>query len=351
MNNSIVLLNCVLLVVYNLRAGVGAVVRCAPPPLLPPLPPPLPPHRLYACRVQRSQIEASIPREIPQDDFSCVDMYSRLQHDTKQWWRFTLVTPGQFGSMLTRLRAILPGDRRHPFHISLENRLLLTLHWLVQYPTCDDLSLQFGVSPAMVWRTQLSFAVALSVVQRHFCSDLCNPAAVERLRGRFRCFPAAIGIIDCTHHDREKPTKNQGIWYRRDIGHHTITTQIICDYTGKPIHVSAGYPGSCHDMRIFQDSGAAHLLRPGDRLLADQGYMKGPFISPYAQLDPSPEHQHFNKCLKEIRPRVEQTHRFLKRFRCLSTRWRHCIVLQPICVLAVAGICAEQLNDFPIYYE
>jgi hypothetical protein len=351
MDDLILLTNCASMTVHSIRVTVRTLVRCALVPLTAPLPPPQPLHRLYARRVQHSQIEACIPREIPLHDFSCVDMYSRLRHDAPQWWQFTLVTPHHFGLLIRRITAILPDDHRHPMRGSLENRLLLALHWMAHYSTCSNLALQFGVSVAVVWRTQSFFAAALSVVQRVFCSDLCDPAKVERLRGRIHLFPAAIGIIDCTHHDREQPMQNQRMWYRRDIGHHTITTQVICDYTGKPIHVSAGYPGSCHDMRIFQDSGVARLLRPGDKMMADQGYMKGPFISPYGQLDPIPSHQHFNKCLKRIRIRVEQTHRYLKRFRCLSARWRHSIELQPICVIAVAGLCAEQLNEYPIYHD
>jgi hypothetical protein len=99
-------------------------------------------------------------------------------------------------------------------------------------------------------------------------------------------------------------------------------------------------------MRVFKISGVGDLLGPHETLLADQGYMRGPFISPYDHQDGDPIHRHFNQQLSHYRIRVEQSIRTLKRWRALSTRWRGNIPSLSIAVVVVAGICAEQASEY-----
>ena len=182
---------------------------------------------------------------------------------------------------------------------------------------------------------------------RDQCSDLCLP---EKRSALPRCddFPAAIGIIDCTHHVIEQPHVNAQLYYRGDQGNCSITTQLVVSFTGKPIHVASGYPGSCHDLRVFRDSHVDDLMGEGEVLLADQGYLRGPFISPYDFQDTDPRHQYFNKRLSHYRVNIERTNRYIKRWRALSTRWRSRPSMLAQVVIAVAGICAEQIEAYPI---
>ena len=95
MDDTLLLATCVAMAVHSIRGTVHTLLRCSITPLAAPLPPPQPLQQLYARRVQHSQIEASIPREIPLHDFSCVDMSRR------EWT--CLVTPHHFEVLIRDL--------------------------------------------------------------------------------------------------------------------------------------------------------------------------------------------------------------------------------------------------------
>jgi len=280
-------------------------------------------------------------------------VYSTLRaRGEREWWRCTRVTHRHFIRLLSAIQPHCPDAAGHHRRCNPSNQLLLVIMWLAGYPTLQHLAMLFGVSESAVWRTVHYVLPALVVVVRSSACDLSNPALRASLP-RTPEFPQAIGIIDCTHHDIETPQSrlHEPLYYRRDQAFHTVTTQVIVDLRGKPIHVSTGYPGSCHDLRVFRDSGAGALLQAGEVLLGDQGYLRGPFISPFSISDPDPTHRYFNGRLSHWRIRVEQCNRYLKRWRALATRWRGGLPLLSAAVVAVAGICAQQLEVEPLYTD
>ena len=305
----------------------------------------LPLHQMYARVAKRSRILADIPPTARPLSLDPVDRYTHLRrlHRTL-WWHDTLLHPDHFEDILRRIQPFLSRTRHT---LSDENRLLLVVEWLRFYPPLARLGMDYGLHESTAWRTIEEIVPILAVVLRPSSSDLCVP---EKHASFARCedFPAAIGVIDCTHHAIERPERNEELYYRKDQGNHSITTQVITSLTGKPIHVSSGYPGSCHDLRVFRDSGAQKHLAAGEVLLADQGYLRGPFISPYSFQDSDPTHEYFNKRISHYRVVVEQTNRFLKRWQSIGQRWRYKRALLAQTVHAVAGICAEQLEQYPI---
>lgn len=323
-------------------------ISLPPPPLLSLRCPP-PPQRALAGAQRRSRIEADIdPASFPLSPtlLPRPSRYELLRLSTvDHWWRCTLMHPDHFLQLLQRIRqyACMPQLR---CGLSDEDCLLLLIEWLCSYPTLARLAFDFGVHESTAWRVIRIILPAAVVALRGSANDLASPEKRAQLLGQCAAFPTCLGIIDCTAHRIERPEADEEFFYRRDRRCHSVTTQLIVNFAGKPIHVSSGYPGASHDLRVFKMSKVEELLGPGELLLGDQGYLRGPFISPYDFQDGDPMHRYFNKRLSHFRVRVEQSIRTLKRWRALSSRWRSNLPSLGMSVLVVAGICAEQAEEY-----
>jgi len=74
--------------------------------------------------------------------------------------------------------------------------------------------------------------------------------SIEEISG----FPSCIGFVDGTHVGLfAEPVKHGEDYFNRKNGY-SINTLIVCDLNGKITYVLAGFPGSCHDMRVFTNS-------------------------------------------------------------------------------------------------
>lgn len=71
-----------------------------------------------------------------------------------------------------------------------------------------------------------------------------------------RGFPSTVGVLDCTHVVMSSANRNQEIALLDRHRNHSINVQIVCDSRLYISNVNARYPGSTHDMFIFN---ASHL--------------------------------------------------------------------------------------------
>lgn len=134
--------------------------------------------------------------------------------------------------------------------------------------------------------------------------------------------PGVIGMIDGTHIKIDKPHSNPIPYYNRKK-YFSIVLQGISDHKKKFTDIFIGFPGSCHDARIFRDSDVREKLRDlrGDRwILGDSAYPCLKYLlTPYRDNGHLNELQrHFNKTLSSARVHIKHTFRILKqRFRIL----------------------------------
>jgi DDE superfamily endonuclease len=62
-----------------------------------------------------------------------------------------------------------------------------------------------------------------------------------------------IGYVDGTHVNLEEaPTMDRESYFDKNKNY-SLQVQIICDPKKRIIHYVAGYPGSCHDSRVWNE--------------------------------------------------------------------------------------------------
>ena len=127
-------------------------------------------------------------------------------------------------------------------------------------------------------------------------------------------FPTAIGAIDCTHVEIEKP-RLFGDEYVNRKNYCSINVQGICDQNNVFINIDARWPGSVHDSRIWKNSSVREIMRRTTNtvLLGDSGYGIMPYLmTPFSIVEDAAQAA-FNRLLKKERVIIEHAFGQLKR--------------------------------------
>ncbi|KAF0740516.1 hypothetical protein Ae201684P_016295 [Aphanomyces euteiches] len=157
-----------------------------------------------------------------------------------------------------------------------------------------------------------------SLNERHDIS-----AAFEEQHG----IPGCVGAVDGTLIAlAQKPSKHGEDYFSRKSSY-AINAIIACDHTRRIRYVYAGWPGSCHDQRVFQNSSLAHGLGSftsgdyflvGDSAFSPNKHLISPFKKP-PKRPIDPQHEAFNERISSLRICVEHCIGILKgRFQCLK---------------------------------
>eukprot|EP01006_Ploeotia_vitrea_P001111 TRINITY_DN104220_c0_g1_i1.p1 TRINITY_DN104220_c0_g1~~TRINITY_DN104220_c0_g1_i1.p1 ORF type:complete len:316 (-),score=21.60 TRINITY_DN104220_c0_g1_i1:87-1034(-) len=152
--------------------------------------------------------------------------------------------------------------------------------------------------------------------------------------------------VDCTHcplwnvsHVWHMPTVDDAFiaiypffsWKKRG---NALSYQLVFDHVNQMIvnyvNYDGGHPASRNDHAIWTDSGVSDLLLPHQKVLGDNGYWGGQNIVANANNAQMPidEFEEMvqveeNKRISGRRWQVEACFGRLKKYRCLSTPWRH----------------------------
>lgn len=65
--------------------------------------------------------------------------------------------------------------------------------------------------------------------------------------------PYVLGAIDGCHVKVKAPSRMQADYLDRTL-HHSVTLLAVCDVEKRFTFISAGFPGSAHDSRVFKNS-------------------------------------------------------------------------------------------------
>ncbi|XP_022167246.1 putative nuclease HARBI1 [Myzus persicae] len=191
-----------------------------------------------------------------------------------------------------------------------------------------------------------------------------NMSELSEIRNEFykeTGFPGIIGCVDCTHVAIVPPSTNLNLnenqypeyIYVNRKGYHSINVQLICDSKLKILNVNALFPGSTHDIHVWNNSSILQTLQELHRrnhkdffLLGDSGYpLRQWLLTPIANPTTNAE-IYYNQRQMSSRSIIERCNGVLKmRFRCLlKDRTLHykpekasliinaCIVLHNICI-------------------
>ncbi|KAL6839536.1 hypothetical protein ACP4OV_030806 [Aristida adscensionis] len=99
-------------------------------------------------------------------------------------------------------------------------------------------------------------------------------------------FNDCIGAIDGTHIEVVVP-RSMVVQYTGRHGYTSQNVMVVCDFDMRFTFVLAGWPGSVHDMRVFEDAMNKYGHKfphppPGKYYLVDSGYANRPgFLAPY----------------------------------------------------------------------
>lgn len=128
-------------------------------------------------------------------------------------------------------------------------------------------------------------------------------------------FPCAVGAVDCTHMETEKPRDHPDEYVNRK-GWHSLNVQATCNAEEKFTSVEVRWPGSVHDSRIWRNSAVYRFLRRIDSdavLLGDQGYGIATFLMVPYRNPATPPQIRFNNVLVRERVIIERCFGQVKR--------------------------------------
>lgn len=248
-------------------------------------------------------------------------------------------------------------------------RILIALWRLATNIECRTLALLFAVGKSTV--CQISADFTRSIV------DNLMPLYVRFPRGelfhavidgfRERGFPQCGGAIDGTHVPIIAPPQHHTDYYNRK-GWHSMIVQAVVDHEYKFMDIMAGWPGSVHDARVFQNSriykmGMDSTLFPDwlenihgvevpVALIGDPAYpLYSWMMKAYPRGNLSADQERFNYRLSSARMVVENAFGRLKgRWRCLLKRYdgtteNLVYVIGACCTLH--NICEQHREEFP----
>lgn len=154
------------------------------------------------------------------------DFFGSLINRPFEFWILTGETTNSFRDLLIR---ISPRTRRFRYgqkYMSLENRLLMTLIWLRQYPTHTQLSLNFGVSVSSVSSNLKRMWLILweEIGQPQLWPSV---QSWQHKIGEWSEMPNVLGCIDGTSHEILTPSNEpQEEFYSGHRKYHCIHTQV-----------------------------------------------------------------------------------------------------------------------------
>ncbi|XP_071111938.1 putative nuclease HARBI1 [Haliotis cracherodii] len=202
---------------------------------------------------------------------------------------------------------------------SLEGKVLSSLWFLSNRESYREVADKFGIDRGHQHRIVMEFCKSVSNLSARYLA-WPSEAQAERIMTAFENktgFPQVLGCIDGTHIDI-KGQEDRGSYINRK-GQSSIQVQAVCDNKMRFVDVSAGYPGSVHDARVFKESPLFEMLERKSivkegHLLGDAAYpLKTYLLTPYrdnGHLNPSKKR--FNFVHSSCRCVIERAFALLK---------------------------------------
>jgi hypothetical protein len=198
----------------------------------------------------------------------------------------------------------------------LDEKLLLTLVYLRQYPTFDELGAMFGISESYANKLYHRYLDILVRVLRLPGKKALVKPGIEAL------------LIDVTEQPMERPVKKQRQWYSGKKKRHTLKAQLlVCLETLHIVLVICG-KGRTHDFTLLKHSGLKLLKEI--KKYGDSGYqgiqkLYANSTTPHKKPkggELTKEQRQENRALASLRIPIEHVNRRCKIFRAVKETYR-----------------------------
>ncbi|XP_066587646.1 putative nuclease HARBI1 [Prorops nasuta] len=252
--------------------------------------------------------------------------------------------------------------KHHAPKVDPAKQLAITLWVFGNQEVYRSVADRFGLSKSTVWECVFNVAY---VLEEHVGNYIKWPERQELLHNQrqFQAisnFPGVIGAIDGCHIKISAPSYHPNSYINRK-GFHSIILQGICNANLKFIHVFAGFCGSVHDARVWNESDIKRLIETeknryfpeNSHLLGDSAYPLSTYLLvPYRDNGHLNELQiNYNTKLSSTRIVIERTFGMLKgRFRKLRNIYMFNTEMIPLVIMTCCilhNICID-VGDDPI---
>lgn len=252
--------------------------------------------------------------------YTPIDVYDNWLKNTKMFDNVIHINHHLFKFICDGIKELMKGTE-HKFCMSYENMIILSLIFVVGYPTTFQLCVMFGVSSSVVSRILdyiLPFMVQYFVQYIPDCRISDTHSCIDR-NLKF--------IIDNTIHKTHKPSVDQSLDYNGHYRMHGRQTQILLDFDGNVISYLTNIRGKIHDALV-----AVHNTHFIDIIgtkfaLGDPGFKGvGYVISGFNSCEVKTTSQKiFDKITRSEQVLIENVNKFLKDCRSINKQdsFRH----------------------------
>ncbi|UZQ31280.1 MAG: IS5 family transposase [Spiroplasma phoeniceum] len=247
----------------------------------------------------------------------------------KEWLRLTGIKQDIFNKMLNILQVaeiekFKKGGKANK--LSLENRLLMTLSYWLEYRTYFHLGKNFGISEANCYRN-IKWIEDILIKHPDFQQVAGKKALINDYfnnKTRYR-----KKSIDVTETPIQRPKKRQKQSYSGKKKKHTIKKQVIIEQETKKIIATSFSLGKKHDYALFKESKIAILKNT--KLIVDSGYqgiqkIHNNVIMPTKKTNKkhlNKEQKQHNRLVSKIRIIIENIFVILKKFKIITEKYRN----------------------------
>jgi hypothetical protein len=247
----------------------------------------------------------------------------------------------------------------HPFTLSPQDQILLTLVWLRIYPKHEVLGFLFGVSDSTAGRYVVRVLPLLEKSGRD-AMRLPDPGrqthlTLERLIDQV---PDLSMLIDTFEQrvQRPKDRSDADTYYSGKKKQHTLKSQVVVNaQTGEFVAISESVRGPMADLTLLKQSAFLDALPPAYSLGGDLAYVGiatlhpaamgfTPRRKPRSQPRP-PEDRIYNTAFARVRVRIEHSIGRLRFFQALTQTDRNHREHHEQRILSIAGLVNYQIRS------
>jgi hypothetical protein len=245
----------------------------------------------------------------------------------------TVVERSTFNRILGLVRSDLErprsGGRKVRVTLSTDNRLLMVLQWLREYPKFKVLAQMYRVSRFFVQR-EIRHLIPILYVRLNWIG----------WPGEYEMSPTgAHAAIDCSAHQRLRVHPKSADYYRGDKRINMVVSQLVVGFNGKVYEVAIG-KGHNNDKAMFNITGMKmHTELNQLTLLADRGYLHHRIVTP-ASVD-------WSNCSSSHRVIVENVFAQVKKFAAASATFRQSPEIQALSIVVCFELVAQKNKGNP----
>jgi len=205
--------------------------------------------------------------------------------------------------------------KHYASQLIFEDKVILFLHWMVQYLHYSTLTVTYGISSPVISQF---LKKALPHFVGYFSCWVKNSFDKDLVPSHLS--PHIIGIIDGTVHKIHRPSLDQHLWWNENYHFHAIHSLFIVDFEGKIVAVQTGIPGSFHDSTAARYAKKFKALLINNLVIGDPGFQGVNYVVAGYKINQltSYAHREFDRLSRSEQVKIEHVNNFVKKCATLS---------------------------------